>query len=180
MIKDKLLDKKSICHALLYSTSSPEVMIPIKGIIEDISFEEDIPHYSIKVIKFYDNINFLKENLYNRSFLLKHRTKPKMFKIPQFKTVIELENWFIDECSHRFSVESAFVVRTKIEMIELFNKIEEYIIIKHLRSIRESSNRHLYNGPLKIQSKIEFAERFKRMYGDKFDKDSIDQYLNCI
>ena len=65
-------------------------------------------------------------------------------------------------------------------MIELFNKIEEYIIIKHLRSIRESSNRHLYSGPLKIQSKVEFAERFKRMYGDKFDKNSIDQYLNCI
>ena len=47
MIKDELIDKKSICHFLLYSTSNPEILIPAKGIVEDIHFEEDIPHYSI-------------------------------------------------------------------------------------------------------------------------------------
>jgi hypothetical protein len=180
MIKGNLLDKKSICHALIYSTSSPEIMIPIKGIVEDIHFEEDIPKYSIKLIKFYDNINFLKENFIGKPFLLKHKAKPKSFQIPKFKTVVELENWFIDECPHRFCIESTFVVRTKIEMTELFNKIEEYVLIKHLRIIRESSLRSLYQGPFKIQSKIEFKERLRRMYGDKFNGSDFDEYSDYI
>lgn len=180
MIKDKLLDKKSICHALLYSTSSPEVIIPVKGIIEDIHFEENIPKYTIKLIKFYDNINFLKEHFIGKAFLLKHKAKPKAFQIPKVKTVIELENWMIDECPHRFCVESTFVVRTKNEMVELFNKIEEYILIKHLRIIRESTIRSLYEGPLKIQSKIEFRERLRRMYGDKFSDKDFEEYSDFI
>jgi hypothetical protein len=180
MIKDKLLDKKSICHALLYSTSSPETIIPIKGVVEDIHFEEDIPRYSIKLIKFYDNINFLKEHFIGKPFLLKHKAKPKSFQIPKLTTVVELENWFIDECPHRFCVESTFVVRTKNEMVELFNKIEEYLLIKHLRSIRESSLRSLYEGPLKIQSKIEYRERLRRMYGDKFNDSDFNEFSESI
>ena len=180
MIKDKLLDRKSICHVLLYSTSSPEIIIPIKGIIEDIHFEEDIPKYSIKLIKFYDNINFLKEHFIGKPFLLKHKAKPKAFQIPKITTVAQLENWFIDECPHRFCVESTFVVRTKNEMVELFNKIEEYILIKHLRLIRESTMRTLYEGPFRIQSKIEFRERLRRMYGDKFDGNDFEEYSDSI
>lgn len=180
MIKDNLLDKKSICHALIYSPSAPDVIIPIKGLIEDIHFEEDIPIYSIKLIKFYDSINFLKENFYDKPFLLKYKNKPKVFFLPKKKSVAELENWMIDEFSHRFCVESSFVVKTKLEMIDLFNKIEEYIIVKNFRAIRESSLRGLYQGPIKIQSKKEFGERFKRMYGDKFNLGSIDEYINFI
>ena len=181
MIKDKLLDKKSICHALLYSTANPNIIIPIKGIIEDIHFEEDIPHYSIKLIKFYDNIHYLKENFFGKPFLLKHKSKAKTFIIPKkITTVPQLENWFIDECVHRFCVESSFVVRTKIEMAELFNKIEEFLIIKHLRLIRNSTIRPMYEGPLRIASKIEFKERLRRMYGDKFDNESFERYSEFI
>jgi hypothetical protein len=180
MIKDKLIDKRSICHSLLYSTSYPEILIPIKGVVEDIHFEEDIPHYSIKLIKFYDNIHFLKEHFIDKPFLLKHKSKPKSFQIPKFKTVVELENWFIEECTHRFCVESPFVVRTKIEMVDLFNKIEDYLIIKKFRSIRESTIRPLYEGDLKISSKIEFTERLRRMYGDKMNSEKFDEFSNFI
>lgn len=181
MIKNELINKKSICHALLYSTQNPEIMIPVKGIVEDIHFREDIPFYSIKIIKFYDNIYFLKENLFNRPFQLRIDSKPKSFQIPKtIKTVVELENWFIDTCSHRFVVESNFVVRTKNEMTELFTKIQEYLIIKNLRLIRDSSMRTLFENPLKIESKKEFQERLKRMYGDKFPLGSIEEFVNFI
>ena len=180
MIKDNLIDKKSICHVLLYSTSSPEIIIPIKGVVEDIHFEEDIPHYTIKLIKFYDNINFLKEHFVGKPFLLKPKSKSKSFQIPNFKNVIELENWFIDTCTHRFCVESTFVVKTKNEMVELFNKIEEYVIIKKLRLIKDSTIRPLYEGPLKISSKVEYKERLRRMYGDKFDNDDFEEFSNFI
>jgi hypothetical protein len=181
MIKTDLLDKKSICHAIIYSSRDPETIIPIKGIIEDIHFQEDIPYYSIKLIKFYDNIHFLKEHFYEQPFLLKFNHKPKTFAIPKFRTVNELESWFIDECTHRFCIESNFVTRTKIEMASLFNKIEEYLIIKHYRSIKKSTMRHLYEGPLKMQSGIEFNERMKRAFSDKFNnQDDIDEFLSFI
>jgi hypothetical protein len=181
MIKSELINKKSICHCLIYSTSNPEVLIPIKGLVEDIHFNEDIPYYSIKILKFYDNFFFLKENLYNRTFQLRLESKPKSFKIPEgFKTVGELENWFIDTCTHRFIVESNFVVKTKLELIDVFNKIQEYIIIKKFRGIRDSSLRPLLESPFRIQSKIEFEERFRRMFGDKFTPDQLNEYLGFI
>lgn len=182
MIKTELLNKRSICHALLYSTSYPDVIIPIKGVIEDTHFEENIPHYTIKLIKFYDHINFLKEHFINKPFLLKYKHKPKAFLIPakNSRNVVDLENWFIDECTHRFCVESSFVVRTKIDMTVLFNKIEDYLIIKHLRVIRNSSMRGLYEGNLKVSSKIEYKERLRRMYGDKFDGNDFEEFSEFI
>lgn len=181
MIKSNLLDKKSICHALIYSSQDPETIIPIKGIIEDIHFQEDIPFYSIKLIKFYDNINFLKEHFLDRPFLLRFGDKPKKFSTPRVKNVTELENWFLDECIHRFCIESNFVTRTKIDMSSLFNKIEEYLIIKHLRLVKESTMRTLYTGPLKIQSGIEYNERMKRSFSDKFkDIKDIEEFLSYI
>ncbi len=180
MIRTDLLDKRSICHALLYSSNNPEIIIPVKGVIEDIHFDQDIPYYSIKLIKFYDNIIFLKDHFIDHPFLLKHKTKPKRFHIPKVKTVVELENWLIDECSHRFCVESTMVVRTKIEMSELFNKIQEYLFIKNLRNLREIGNRGLYDGKFKVSSKIEFRERLRRMWGDRFDSDEFDDFVDFI
>jgi hypothetical protein len=180
MIKSDIIDKRSICHAILYSSQDPETIIPIKGVVEDVHFNEDIPYYSIKLIKFYDNINFLKEALYDKPFLLKKGDKPKRFQIPKFNNVTSLENWFIDECTHRFCVESNFVTRSKTDMIDLYNKIEEYIIIKNLRRIKRSTMRSSYEGPLKIQSFVEFNERIKRAYGDKFKDGDIDEFLSYV
>lgn len=180
MIRTNLLDKKSICHALLYSSNNPEIIIPIKGIIEDIHFDQDIPYYSIKLIKFYDNIVFLKDHFIDHPFLLKYKSKPNRFHIPKVKTVAELEIWFSDECTHRFCVESTMVVRTKLEMAELFNKIQEYLYIKNLRNMREIGSRGLYEGPFKIPSKIEFKERLRRMWGDKFDSKGFDDFVDFI
>jgi hypothetical protein len=181
MIKSEILNKKSICHGLIYSTSNPDILIPIKGIVEDVHFDQDIPYYSIKLLKFYDNINFLKENLYDRPFQLKIDAKPKKFIIPKtFKIVGELENWFIDVCTHRFIIESNFVVKTKLELIDLFNKIQEYLIIKNLRAVRDSSIRPLFDNPLKISSKIEFEQRIRRMYGDKFTEEQILEFISWI
>ena len=180
MIKSELIDKKSICHALLYSTRNPEVVIPIKGIVEDIHFNAEIPYYSIKLIKFYDNINFLKAHFIDQPFLLKYGDKQRTFTIPKVNNVVELETWFLDECRHRFCVESNFVTRTKNEMSELFNKIEEYVIIKHLRSIKETSMRGLFEGPMKVSSFVEYNQRFKRAYNDKFTDNDIDEFLSFI
>ena len=97
-----------------------------------------------------------------------YKGKSKPLKIPKFTTTAELETWFSDKTSYRFCVESNFVVKTKIEMLDLFHRIQEYIIYKELRSIRRTIMRSAYEGDLKLSSKIEFDERIRRAFGDKF------------
>lgn len=181
MIKIDLLNKKSICHALLSSTNDPNTLIPIKGVVEDIHFNEKIPFYDIKIIKFYDNIDFLKDHFFDKSFLRTYQKKPKYISIPKtIKNVADLENWFNENQSIRFCVESTFVTRTKNEMVEIYNKIQEYLIIQNLRLIRTSIMRPLYDGHLKINSKIEFKERLRRMIGDKMSEEEFNQLNDSI
>jgi hypothetical protein len=181
MIKSQILDKKSICHALISSTSSPEIFIPVKAVIDDVYFEENIPVYNLRVIKFYDNIHTLKEFLYNTPYLTNYKGKSKPLKIPKFTTTAELETWFSDKTSYRFCVESNFVVKTKIEMLDLFHRIQEYIIYKELRSIRRTIMRSAYEGDLKLSSKIEFDERIRRAFGDKFkSEEDLKTFIESI
>jgi hypothetical protein len=181
MIKSQILDKKSICHALLSSTSNPEIFIPVKAVIEDVFFEENIPVYHLRIIKFYDNIHFIKDFLYDTPYLTNYRGKSKPLKIPKLSTTAELETWFSEKTSYRFCVESNFVVKTKIEMLDLVHRIQEYIIYKELRSIRRTIMRSAYEGNLKLNSKIEFEERVRRAFGDKFTNESdIKSFLESI
>jgi hypothetical protein len=181
MIQTDLLNKKSICHALIASTSAPEIFIPVKGVIEDIHFNDSIPYYDIRIIKFYDNIEFLRKSLNEKPFLLRYKAKSKSINIPKgIKTAGDLENWFSEKSTYRFCVESTFVVRTKNEMADLFNKIQEYIIVQNLRAIRNTSIRSLYEGNFKIASKVEFNERFRRMFGDRFNEDEISRLFDSI
>jgi hypothetical protein len=169
MIKAQILNKKSVCHALLTSSSDPETMIPVKGIVEDVFFEEDIPIYLIRVIKFYDNINFLKTSFIGKPFLTNYRGKPKPIAIPkEIHTLNGIENWLGEKSKYRFCVESNLVVRSKIEMLELFNKIQEYLILQKLRAIKKIVLRTPYVGELRLNSSEEFNNRIRRAFADKF------------
>lgn len=179
MITSEIFDKKTICHGFISSTSKPDVLIPFKGVIEDIQFHENFPKYSIKIIKFYDNIYFLKELLNDGFFLQKFDGKPKSVNVPtSIKTVPELEEWI---AKIRFVVETNFVVKTKNEMIDIFRRIQEYLIAKSYREIQQFSVRPLLESPLRMESKAELKLRIKRIYGDKFKSvEDLDSFLDCI
>lgn len=182
MIKTPILDKKSICHALLTSNTDPETIIPIKGIIEDVFFEEDIPVYHIRIIKFYDGIHFLKTAFIGKPFLTNYRGKPKPLTLPkEIKTIVEMENWLGEKSKYRFCVESNLVVRTKIEMMDLFNKIQEYLILQKLRSIKRIVLRTPYEGDLKLNSNADFDNRIKRAFSDLFPTENdTDSFIETI
>ena len=182
MIKIQILDKRSICHALLTSSYDPEIMIPVKGIIEEVYFEENIPVYSIRIIKFYDNINFLKQNFIGKPFLTNYRGKPKPITLPkEIKTTAEMENWLGENSKYRFCIESNLVVRTKNEMMQLFDRIGEYLILQKLRSIRKIILRTPYNGPIKINSVAEYSIRMERAFSDLFiSADEARKFIDNI
>jgi len=182
MIKTQILDRKSICHALLASSSDPEIMIPVKGVIDEVFFEEDIPIYSIRIVKFYDNINFLKTAFIGKPFLTNYRGKPKPLHIPkEIKTLSEMENWLGEKSKYRFCIESNLVVRTKLEMLELYNKIQEYLILQKLRAIKKIVLRTPYEGPLKLNSSEEFNNRVRRAFADLFDSENdVKSFIDVI
>ena len=180
MIKTELINKKSICHALIASSSSPDILIPIKAIVEDTHFNENIPYYDLKIIKIYDGIDFMKRHFYDKPFLTRYKGKTKPLCIPNtIKTAAELERWLADS-DLRFCVESTFVVKTKIEMVELFNKIQEYLIVQALRSLRSAISRPLYEGPLRIESKVEFGVRIQRAFNDKLTDQESKELIDSI
>jgi hypothetical protein len=182
MIKTKILDKRSICHALITSSYDPETMIPVKGVIEDVFFEENIPVYSIRIIKFYDGINFLKSTFVNKPFLTNYKGKPKPLKLPKdIHTVIDMENWLGEKSKYRFCVESNMTFRTKNEMMEFFHKIQEYLILQKLRFVKRILLRTPYQGPLSLNSIVEFDTRIKRAFSDLFpEQKDMDLFVEMI
>ena len=62
MIKHKIFSKGDHIHALISTSQQPNVLIPVRCIVYDVKFDDINPQYQIKIIKFYDNIYFLKKN----------------------------------------------------------------------------------------------------------------------
>jgi hypothetical protein len=119
--------------------------------------------------------------LYETPYLTNYKGKSKPLKLPKISTTAELETWFSEKTTYRFCVESNFVVKTKIEMLDLFHRIQEYIIYKELRSIRRTIMRSAYEGDLKLHSKVEFSERIKRAFGDKFSNvEDLNSFIDSI
>jgi hypothetical protein len=62
MIKHKIFTKGEYVQALISTTQSPNVLIPVRALIYDVKFDDINPQYQIRIKKFYDPINFLKRN----------------------------------------------------------------------------------------------------------------------
>ena len=69
MIKHKIFTKGEYVQALISTTQNPNVLIPIRGLIYDVKFDDVNPRYQLRIKKFYDNIVFLKANLFGGRFI---------------------------------------------------------------------------------------------------------------
>jgi len=165
MIKHKLIDKGSVAHALISSVHEPNVLIPVKVTIKDIKFDEYNPTYLVKIVKFYDNINFLKKYFIGNSFSNSFGKKPRPFWIPEdIKTVQKLENYLNKEDSRFYVVvDSIHTVRYKNELEDLFNKIQDFLILRNITELKELTTRGLYSGGYKYNTQIEFLSSLRNM-----------------
>lgn len=183
MIKTDLLDKGSMCHAFLISPMFPEVLIPVRGVIEDFLLKEDIPIYRIRIIEFYDDFNFLLRNFYPpRRFYISRSytsTANELHIRSSIKTRDELSNYFNSESKIRFNIDSVFVFKTKFEMFNMFNRINEFLICKYLKFTKDILVRPKYTGPLSITGEKEFHIRMERGFSDLFNsKEEFDDFIN--
>lgn len=182
----RIFTKGQPVYCLLSSFTKPNVLIPVKGLIIDTVWDPVNPLYKIKVLKIYDNMKFLKTNFFDMNF--KHsfddRAKRMPIKKEDFKTVKQLEDRFNQADHERFYViaESVMCTKTRIDLQELFERVQFYIISKNLKEIREISARPFFKGHLSLDSTMEFDIRFKRGWSDKFEKSNIDinKYLSTL
>jgi hypothetical protein len=182
----RIFTKGEYVYCLLSSYSKPNLMLPVKGIIIDTQWDPVNPLYKIKIIKMYDNMKFLKTNFFDMKFRynFSDRARPMPLKKEDFNTTKSLEDRFNQTDYARYYViaESVMCTKTKIDLKELFEKVQFYIISKNFKEIRESSVRPFFKGLLSLDSVNEFDVRFKRGWLDKFEKSNIDinKYLKSL
>jgi hypothetical protein len=72
--------------------------------------------------------------------------------------------------------------KTSIELKELFNRVQFFIISKNFKEIKELSTRSFFDGPFSIDTIPEFNKRFKVSWEDRFKKENfdIDKYLDTL
>ena len=77
------------------------------------------------------------------------------------------------------TVDSVMCVKTKSEITELFNNIQDFLIEKNFKDIFELSNRTVYSeGKYYYQTKGIFEAHLKKFLGDR--DPNMDRYYNKL
>ena len=64
MIRHKLFSKGEYINVLITNNRYSNIVFPVKAIIHDIEFNDKMPRYQIRIVKFYDDIDFLKRYMF--------------------------------------------------------------------------------------------------------------------
>tara|TARA_R110000803_G_scaffold59157_3_gene117564 strand:+ start:2135 stop:2698 length:564 start_codon:yes stop_codon:yes gene_type:complete len=182
----RIFNKGQTVYCLLASHTNPNILLPVKGVILDSKWDPVNPLYQIRIIKFYDNMKFLKRHFFNMNFrhVFENKARKLTLKSEDFKTVSSLEERLNDTDRARFYVviESVMCTKTKVSLSGLFEKVQFYMISKNLKEIRDISTRPFFKGPLSLDSVKEFDVRYKKSWYDKFKLSNfdIDKYLNSL
>lgn len=178
MIHHRLFPKGEYCHALIASKANPNILFQVRGLIYDVKMDPYNPQYSIKIIKFYDDLNFIKRYFIDQRFqkdFLGHDRKISA-KRTQFQTREDFEEWV---SNYKFVVDSVMCTKTLGESTKLYNTIESFLIEKSLRDIYDASTRVQYRtGKYHFKNQDEFKLAIKGFLKGKIEV--TDEYLDDL
>jgi hypothetical protein len=185
MKKHRIFNKGEFTYCLLSSYNRPNVLIPVRAIIIDTKWDPVNPRYRVKILKFYDSMLFLKKNFFDMNFSTSFeiKAKPIPLKKEDYPNVASLEQRLDEKDAERFyvTVDSIMCTKTRIDLSDLFEKVQFYLISKNFKEIRDFSTRSFFKGPLSLDSNNEFNVKFKLMWSSKFDGNlDIDKYLESL
>jgi len=144
------------------------------------------PKYQIRILKFYDTMKFLKTNFFGMNFHHKFDKKARQMglKKDEFTNVQILEKRLNDPDREKFYlvIDSIMCTKTRVQLEELFKRVQFYLISKNLKEIKTIATRPFFRGPFSVDSKKEFDIRLKRSWKDNFDDHNmdIDKYLDSL
>lgn len=177
MIKHQLFAKGDQIHALISTTQQPNVLIPVRATIYDVKFDDVNPQYQIRIKKFYDNIYFLKKNLFGGRFIKDFEGRDTKINLKRalYPTIDDVENNIFNGAKWKqylIIVDSVFCTRTRAEQETLFNKIQTFHIEMKLKELYELVNRSVYkDGEFYWHTKGEYVKSLQKFLGDKYPKD---------
>lgn len=186
MKKHRIFNKGDNVYCLLSSFTYPDVLIPVRGFIVDTQWDPINPKYRIRIVKFYDNLVYLKKYFFDMKMHRKFGDRPSAMNLKkdEFKNVPQLEKFLNDESRENYyvTVDSLMSTKTKVELNELYNKVQFYIISRNLKQIKEISSRQFYSGHMSVDSTNEFDARIRKGWKSKFDDTQldIDKYLKTL
>lgn len=185
MIKHRLFVKGEKVYALLSSHSYPNILIPVKAIVKDVKHDDINPQYLIKIIKFYDNIRFIRKYLLNMSFSNNFNKRARNIKIRKDISkdeLIELFNNKNEERRYYIVVDSIMVKKLRGELAKLFNRVTDHLIEKRFKENREYMTRTFYSGKYRLTGSAEYNARLKKFIGDKVLESGmkLDEYFRLL
>ena len=176
MIKHRLFSKGETIHALISNTRYSNVVFPVKAIIYDVKFDEKMPRYQIRIIKFYDDLNFLKRYFFDMHFEknFKGGSTKFTFKRDKFKTKDDLvKHLEANAETYTIIIDSVMCTKTRPQINELFNNIQDFLIEKEVRELYERCTRKTYSkGTYYYESKGVFEAHLKKFFGDRVSSDN--------
>jgi len=175
MIRHKLFSKGETINVLISNNRYNNIVFPVKAIIHDVEFNDKMPRYQVRILKFYDDIDFLKRYMFDMKFDKTFEGGVTTFRVSRQKiaNVKEFQN-YIDSKWETFMivVDSVMCTRTYAEIMELYNNIQDFLVEKTIRDLYELTNRSTYSkGKYHYESKGVFEAHIKKFLGERAGKE---------
>ena len=183
--KTRYFHKGEKIYCLLTSHTQPNTFIPVTAIVQDMQWDEINPIYQVKIIRFFDNIFYLKKYLPLMRFANKFKQKPFYWTIKEeeFKTQEALLKRIhgTNEKSFYVIVDSVLCTKYEKQMRDLFAKLIFFLVGRDMQNIKENCTRSFYKGDFKFDSFPEFETRFENIFSDKFEsKEALKKFLKAL
>ena len=182
MIRHRLFSKGENIHALISNTRYSNIVFPVKAIVYDVKFDETMPKYQIRIVKFYDDINFLKRYFFGMNFEKNFTGGSTKFKFNRtgIKNKEELQKHLDANAeTYMITVDSVMCTKSFNQINELYLNIQDFLVEKEIRELYERTSRGSYRkGKYYYESKGVFEAHLKKFLGDRAPADP--EYFNKL
>ena len=176
MIKHRIFTKGEYIHALISNARNSNIVFPVRALIYDVKFDDVMPKYQIKIIKFYDDLNYLKRYLFDMKFDRNFENGITRFRFSRqkYKTKEQFQEYISASGDTYFVVvDSVMCTKSYNQILELYNDIQDFLIEKSIKDLYEMASRQSYSkGSYYYKSKGVFQAHLKKFLGDRVPDDS--------
>lgn len=163
-----LIPVGSRCFVIVRPTNAPDMFVSARGTVADVKMDPVMPVYRVKLHAVYERINYVRRHVVGNYWKCRG-DRPLLMKpaARALGSMDEFNTWLADQ-SMLFSVEYPFAFREKAEMLLYFDKLNDYVVTRTLRHLREVTTKQSYNGRLRMLDGVEFESRLWQAFADKF------------
>lgn len=165
-----LLPVKSTCFAIVFPLNDPDMLIPVRGVVEDVVLHPVLPKYAVRITSVYESVYFVRKH-FDGARVRTHRGKTHKLDPPRdaLRSLEHFNTWLADG-SVRFLCDYMFVHPTKAGMMEYFHALQDYLVVRAVRKLRDVTTKREYAaaGRMGAGGPADFEGRMWAAFADKF------------